>query len=265
MKILVLVKHVPDSLAAIRVKPDESGIQTEGVKFGANPFDEFAVEQAVRIRESGQGAEIVAVCLGPDRAAETLRAALAVGADRAIHLCDPAFDGQDSLADARCLAAVARGESPDLVLAGEHAIDDAQSLVPAMVAELLGVRQVCGVVALDLADDGPVTLKARRRIEGGEEEIELPAPAVITCEKGLNEPRYPSLPNLMKAKRKEVRKVTAADLSLPAGQIGPDGSGARVNRVFIAARERRHCKLTGTPEQQAAELARLLRDEAGVI
>ncbi|MDD4891024.1 MAG: electron transfer flavoprotein subunit beta/FixA family protein [Phycisphaerae bacterium] len=266
MKILVLVKHVPDSLASIRIKPDGSGIDPSGVKFGANPFDEFAVEQAVRIREGGLAAEIVAVCLGPDAASETLRAALAMGADRGVLVADPAVEGQDSLATARCLAAVVAAEgSVDLVLAGEHAIDDGQSLVPSMLAELLHWPQANGVTALEVTGAGPLRIKAARRIEGGEEIVELISPAVVTCEKGLNEPRYPSLPNLMKAKKKEIRKLTAAALNVAASQIGVQGSGARVVKYFVAARERKRRKLAGTPQEQATELVRLLRDEAGVI
>jgi electron transfer flavoprotein beta subunit len=266
MKILVLVKHVPDSLASIRIKPDGSGIDPSGVKFGANPFDEFAVEQAIRIREAPLAAEIVAVCVGPDAASETIRAALAMGADRGVLVADPAADGQDSLATARCLAAVVAAESPvDLILAGEHAIDDGQSLVPSMLAELLNWSQVNGATSLEVTGAGPLRIKASRRIEGGEEILDLTSPAVVTCEKGLNEPRYPSLPNLMKAKKKEIRKLSTAALNVAPGLIGREGSGARVVKYFIAARERRRRTLTGTPQEQAKELVRLLRDEAGVI
>ncbi|MCG3180307.1 MAG: Electron transfer flavoprotein subunit beta [Phycisphaerae bacterium] len=264
MKIVTLVKHVPDSMANIRVKADGSGIESDGVKFGPNPFDEFAVEQALRIREGGAAGEIVVLCLGPDKAADTIRAALAMGADRGVHLCDAAFVGQDALATARCLAAAIDPDT-DLVLAGEHAIDDGQSLVPSMVAELLGWGQVNGAVGLEVAAGPPVRIKARRRIEGGEETVELAGPAVVTCEKGLNEPRYPSLPNMMKAKRKDIRKLAAADVKVDAGLIGPSGSGARTVKLFVAARERKRQMIAGSAQEQAAELVRLLRDQAGAI
>lgn len=267
MKIVTLVKHVPDSMANIKPNAAGTGIETSGVKFGINPFDEFAVEAAVQVREGGVTAEIVALCLGPDAATESIRSALAMGADRGIHLCDPAFDGQDALATARCLAkAIADEGGVDLVLAGEHAIDDGQSLVPPMLAELLGWAQVSGVTALAVGGDSPATVKASRRIEGGEEKVELTGPAVVSCEKGLNEPRYPSLPNLMKAKKKEIRKVSAADLGVDAGRIGQANSGVHVTRVFVEQRDRRRHMVAGeTPEAQAAELLRLLRDEAGVL
>jgi electron transfer flavoprotein beta subunit len=264
VKIVTLLKHVPDSMANIKVTADSGGIETDGVKFGPNPFDEFAVEQALQMREGGADAEVVVLCLGPAEATESIRAALAMGADRAVHLCDNAFAGQDALATARCLAA-AIDDDVDLVLAGEHAIDDGQSLVPSMVAELLGLVQINSVTALDVSSDSPVRIKATRRIEGGEERVELTGPAVVTCEKGLNEPRYPSLPNLMKAKKKEIRQVGAGDIGVDAGQIGADNSGIRVVKYFLGVKDRRNEMIEGSPDEQAAELVRKLRDEAGVF
>ncbi len=267
MKIVTLLKHVPDSMANIRPSADETGIETAGVKFGPNPFDEFAVEAAVQIREGGAEVEIVALCLGPAGATESLRPALAMGADRAVHLCDDAFEGQDALATARCLAkAIADEDGVDLVLAGEHAIDDGQSMVPSMLAELLDWQQANGVTELAVSGDSPVQVSATRRIEGGEEKLALTGPAVVSCEKGLNDPRYPSLPNLMKAKKKEIKTVSAADLGIDANLVGRANSSVRVTRVLEAKRDRRRHMVAGeTPEAQAAELARLLHEEAGVI
>jgi electron transfer flavoprotein beta subunit len=211
MKILVLVKQVPDTATQVKIGANAKAIDTAGITWIVSPYDEFAVEDALRIREKrGQG-EVVVVSLGPERVKEALRSCLAMGCDRAIHLNDPAWNDADSLVTAKALAAVVKPEAPELLLCGRQAIDDDTGAVPAQVAELLGWP--CAYWIMEEAIDGDgTTVRAARQVEGGLEVFDLPLPAVLTAQKGLNEPRYPTLRGIMGAKKKEIRDVKAADL-----------------------------------------------------
>ncbi len=263
MRILTVIKQVPDSNATIKVAADGKSIETKGVKQVMNPFDEFAVEQAVQLREQGLPVEeIVTLVLGGDKATDVLRTALAMGADRGIHLNDPAFVSHDELflADIVALAIKQQPAPFDLVITGKQAIDmDAGEFGPGL-AELLGLPHI-GVVASGL-EVTESSVKARRRVEGADEVMECALPLLLTCEKGLVEPRYPSLPNLMKAKKKPVETLTRGDLA------GFDDADA--GRSEILSMEpppaRQACQLVeGEPEEMARELVRLLREEAKVI
>jgi electron transfer flavoprotein beta subunit len=213
MKILVAVKQVPDTATQVKISADPRAIDTTGITWIVSPYDEFAVEEALRIKEKrGQG-EVVAVSLGPERVKETLRSCLAMGCDRAIHLNDPAWNGADTLATAKALAAVIKQEAPGLVLCGRQAIDDDMGAVPAQLAELLGWPCAYWIME-ETIDAGSTTARAARQVEGGLEVFDLPLPAVLTAQKGLNEPRYPTLKGIMGAKKKEIRDVKAADLGL---------------------------------------------------
>lgn len=263
MRILTVIKHVPDSNATIKVVGGGAGIETAGLKLVLNPFDEYGAEQAIQLKEKRSDVEeVVALVVGDDKAAEALRTALAMGADRGIHVSDAKIDPRDELAWAGVAAAAIRREPKpfDLILSGKQTIDnDAGEAGPAM-AELLGLPHIGAVTFLEVADDGQ-SLKARRRIEGADEAVECALPALLTCEKGLVEPRYPSLPNLMKAKKKPVEKLTLADLE-GVGQATPG-----VEFVSIAPPPPRPaCKIVeGEPEEMAKELVRLLREEAKVV
>jgi len=264
MRILTLVKQVPDSTAVIKVLPDRSGIETAGLKLILNPFDEFAVELALRLRESRQDVEDIAVlAVGPEKVVEAIRTALAMGADRGIHIQDPSLESHNEVLLAEVMAAAVRRCSPpfDLILTGKQAIDmDSGELGPA-VAEFLGWPHVGAVTGFELAGDGK-SFTARRRIEAAEEVVECPLPALLTIEKGLVEPRYPSLPNLMKAKRKPVEALAAADLPGFAGRQ----RGATALAGMSGPPPRPACKfLDGEPPEMARELVRLLRQEAKVI
>lgn len=265
MKIVVLVKSVPDTESKIKMAADGVSIDPAGIKFVMNPYDEFAVEEGLRIRERlKDDTTVVAVSMGPDRVVDVLRTALAMGADDAIHVSDPAFEGGDAIASARVLAEVIRPLGADLVLGGKQGIDDDAALTGAAIAEYLGIPQAQIVTELTLSDDRKQAT-ARRRIEGADELVELTLPAVVTCEKGLNEPRYASLPGIMKAKKKEIRKVSLADLPLKAEQVGAAGSVSKLIR-YHSLPERPPVKMiTGDAATQAKELARLLREEAKVI
>jgi electron transfer flavoprotein beta subunit len=263
VRILTVIKQVPDSSAAIKVVDGGAGIDTAGLKLVLNPFDEYGVEQAVQLKEKRSDVEeVVALTLGGAKASEILRTALAMGADRGIHVCEEEIDPRDELAWARiAAAAIGRDEKGfDLILTGKQTIDnDAGEAGPAL-AELLDLPHVGAVGFLEVADDAQ-SFKARRRVEGAEEVVECALPALITCEKGLVEPRYPSLPNLMKAKKKPVEKLALADLE------GVEASTAGVSFVSIAPPPPKPpCKLVdGEPEQMAKELVRLLREEAKVV
>jgi electron transfer flavoprotein beta subunit len=265
MKIGVLVKQVPDTETRIRIGPDGTDIVREGVKFVMNPYDEYAVEQALQIKEKlADDTTVTVLSLGPAAASETIRTALAMGADRGVHLKDDAFEGQDALATAQALAAALRPEGFDLVLAGKMAIDDNAAVVPMAVAELTGMPCVNLIVGFELAGDRR-SATVRRRVDGGDEVIECQLPALFTCDKGLNEPRYASLTGIMKAKKKPLEEKNAAALGLAPDRLGAAGSGARRTRL-LPLPERGACKFVeGDAREQAQKLAQLLRNEAKVV
>jgi len=257
VNIVACVKQVPDTEAQIKVKPDGSGIDEGGIKWVMNPYDEFGVEEALRLKEKN-GGEVTIVSVGPARAMETIRTALAMGADKGIHICDPGFDGADAYTTATALAAAIKGISFDIIFCGQRAIDDDSGQVGAVLAELLGIPQITLVTKLEKNGE---TVKGLKPIEGAQLLIESPLPCMITAQKGLNEPRFANLPGIMKAKKKPVDVKDAAALGVtPAVK-------AKVVR-FTAPPARAAGKILcadGTPEGKAAELAKLLREEAKVI
>ena len=209
MKILVAVKRVVDANFRVRVKPDGSGVELDNVKMSMNPFDEIAVEEAVRLKEAGIATEIVVVSIGPAKAEDTLRQALAMGADRAILVV---HDGRtDSLGVAKALAVISRNESPDLILLGKQAIDDDTNATGQMLAALLLCGQATFASKVAIAD-GKATVT--REVDGGLQTLELRLPAVVTADLRLNTPRFTALPNIIKARSKPLTKTTAADLGV---------------------------------------------------
>lgn len=255
MKVLVLVKQVPDTATKIRLNAGQSHIETDGIKWVINPYDEFAIEESLRLRDKFSG-EVVVVSLGPSRVEEAIRQALAMGADRAIHVI--ADQPLDSQAAAKALAAVCRDEGYDLVLTGKQAVDDDQGQVGPLLAVELGLPQVTVVLQLEL-DPETGRIRAERELEGASEIVELPMPAVITAQRGLNEPRYPTLPNIMKAKKKEVKAIPVEDLGVPLEPL------VRVESLALPPERPAAKILTGDPHEAAIELARLLHDEAKII
>ncbi|MBB4211294.1 electron transfer flavoprotein beta subunit [Rhodothalassium salexigens DSM 2132] len=206
MKVLVPVKRVVDYNVKVRVKADNSGVELANVKMSMNPFDEIAVEEAVRLKEAGTATEVVVVSIGPKQAQETIRTGLAMGGDRGILV---EYDAEtEPLAVAKLLKAIAAEENPDLVVLGKQAIDDDCSQTGQMLAQLLGWSQ--GTFASKVTP-GDGTVDVTREIDGGLETIQLKMPAVVTADLRLNEPRYASLPNIMKAKKKEIAMKTPAD------------------------------------------------------
>lgn len=263
MRILVVALPVPDSRAAVKVAADRPALETKGIKFVCNPFDEFAVEQAVQLKEQRADIEeIVALAVGGPNALLSLRAALAMGADRGIHLEVENFPIHDEIALAEVIAeAVKREETTfDLILCGKQTIDnDSGELGPAL-AEFLNLPHAGAVVKFVL-DEAGATFTARRRIEGAEELLEGAFPALLTCEKGLVEPRFPSLPNLMKAKKKPLTTLTSAELPLLT-EITP---GLTLTALTPPPPRPPCTMLEGEPAALAHQLANLLRTEAKVI
>ena len=206
MKVLVAVKRVIDYNVKIRVKADNTGVETANVKMSMNPFDEIAVEEAIRMKEKGQATEIIAFSAGPAQCQETIRTALAMGADRAILVMTD--DEVEPLAVAKIVKAVAEEERPGLIITGKQAIDDDANQVGQMTAALLGWPQ--GTFANEVTVDGD-SVTVKREIDGGLETVKLKTPAVVTTDLRLNEPRYASLPNIMKAKSKPLAQKTPAD------------------------------------------------------
>ena len=249
MKVLVPVKRVVDYNVKVRVKSDGSGVETSGVKMSMNPFDEIAVEESVRLRERGVVAEIVVVSIGTAQCQETLRTALAMGADRAILV---ETDAQlEPLAVAKMLRSLVEREQPRLVVMGKQAIDDDMNATGQMLAALLGWGQ--GTFASKLAIEGE-TAMVTREIDGGLETVALTLPAIVTTDLRLNEPRYASLPNIMKARKKPLETVTPADLGIDPAP--------RLTVVKVVEPPKRHA---GVKVGSVAELVAKLRNEAKVI
>src|SRR5215475_4203840 len=249
MKILVPVKRAIDKDVKIRVKPDGSGVELGNVKMSMNPFDEIAVEEAIRLKEAGKATEIVAVSIGPAQAAETIRTALAMGADRGILVKTEGT--AEPLAVAKILKAVAAAEQPGLIVMGKQAIDDDSNQTGQMLAALLGWPQ--GTFASKVAVDGEA-LMVTREVDGGLQTVKLKLPAIVTTDLRLNEPRYASLPNIMKAKKK------------PIGEKSPDAYGVDVKpRLQVVKTADPPGRKSGVKVGSAAELVSKLKDEAGVL
>ncbi len=257
MNIIVCVKHVPDTETRIRIGDDGKSIKEDGVKFILNPYDEYAVEEALKLKEkSGQG-EVTAVCLGPEGATETLRKCLAMGADKAVHLKDSAFDGSDSLGTAKAIAAVAKKTGYDVIFAGHQGIGTDESQIGPMVAEFLGIPHVSVVTALEI-NGSEVT--AYREIEGGKEKVVCSLPALISAQKGLNEPRYPSLKGIMTAKKKEINVLTASELSI-VPEVGLSAARVKTVKLELPPEKGAGRVIDGEPEDAARELVKILHED----
>jgi len=249
MKILVPVKRVIDYNVKVRVKADQTGVELANIKMAMNPFDEIAVEQAIRLKEAGTATEVVAVSIGPDQSQETIRTALAMGADRGIHV--PAAQETEPLAVAKVLKALVEKEEPGLVILGKQAIDDDSNQTGQMLSALLGWPQATFASGVEI--DGN-TLKVIREVDGGLEHITSPMPAIITVDLRLNEPRYASLPNIMKAKKKPLDQISLEDLGVDASP--------RLTTVKV---EEPPAREAGITVGSVSELVEKLKNEAKVI
>ena len=249
MKILVAVKRVIDYNVQIRVKEDGSGIVTENVKMSTNPPDDNAIEEAVKIKEAGKATEVIAITVGEEKSQETVRKALAVGADRGIHV---KADGIiEPLAVSKILQKIVEKEKPDLVFMGKQAIDDDCNQTGQMLSALLDWPQATFASKIDVNDG---KLEVTREIDEGLETIEVNTPAIVTCDLRLNEPRYASLPNIMKAKKKPIEQINASDL-------GVDIS-SKIQQIKVEEPPKRQA---GIKVSSVAELVQKLKNEAKVI
>ena len=264
MNIVVCIKQVPDTETQIKIAPDAKSIVMDDIKWVMNPYDEYGVEEGLKIKEKF-GGEVTVVGLGPKRVTESLRTALAMGADKAILISDEALDKSDSYAVAKALAAAIKDLEYDLIFTGQRGVDDDLGVVGAVLADLLGMPSLSVIDKVEIAEDGK-SVRANRPVEGETLVIESTLPALITAQKGLNEPRYASLPGIMKAKKKPLEEKTLADLGLDAAEFG---EGARKVKILEMtpppAREAGKIIEGETPQEKAAELARLLHEEAKII
>ena len=255
MKIVVLVKQVPDTETKIKLTADNSNIETAGVKYVVNPYDEFAVEEAVRLKEKNPGSTITVVGMGPERTKEALRTALAMGADEGLYITEDNLPGKDGLITARLLAEAVKTMNPDLVLCGKQAIDDDEGRVGPALSHYLNLPFVTNVIKLTL-ENGKLNLQ--RELEGRSEILEVALPAVVSAQKGLNEPRYPSLINIMQAKKKTINEMKPEQL-LSAEELEKSALTQQTGLNLPPMREKGR-KLQGDPNQLVQEIVTFLTE-----
>jgi electron transfer flavoprotein beta subunit len=262
MDIVVLVKQVPDTESLVQIASDGVSIKKDDIKWVMNPYDELAVEEALRIKEA-KGGTVTVLSVGPPKAQETIRTALAMGADKGIHVNDPTAEGSDSLAVARILAAALKTVPFNLIIAGQRGVDEDNYQVGAALAEFLGIPHVSLVIKTELLDG---KIRCHRVMEGGTVVVEAPLPALFTTQRGLNDPRYASLPGIMKAKKKPLEVKTLADLGIEAATVGAAGRKVVVKALRLPPQRKAVRMVTGdTPEMVAVELVRVLHDETKLI
>ena len=257
MDVIVCVKHVPETAEA-ELKIDASGkaVEKTGLVYDINEWDDYALEEAVRIREK-QGGSVTAITIGPDDSDSTLRKCLARGADKAIRLADPKFEGSDGYAIAKILHSVIKTMQYDLVLTGMQAGDDGSAMVGPILAQLLGIPHATMVKKLEL---GTGTAKANRELEGGlEEQVEVKLPALFSVQTGINEPRYVSIMGIRKAMQKEIKIMSLADIGLSENDVGLAGSWLKIEKLYVPPVEKQAEFLKGTPDEMAARIAEILK------
>ena len=262
MNSIVCLKEVPDTETRIEVRGGK--VVEEGIQYVVNPYDEFALEEALRWQEKF-GGKVTLVTLGPERARESVLKGLAMGADEVYHLSDPAFLGGDAFATAQALAtAIRKLGDYDAIFCGKQGVDEDNAAVGIMLAELLDLPHVSVVTRFEIADDAK-SARAEREIEGGREVVETPLPAVITAQKGLNEPRYPSFRGIRQARTKPYTLWSVGDVGLDGGVVGMGGAKLRVVEMLPPPERPPGRVIPGEPADAAKEVVRLLRSEAKVI
>lgn len=260
VKICVLIKQVPEPEAAFKINADKTWIEEGDLAFTANESDSYALEEALLLKEGGGGGEVVVCTLGPERAAQVLKDALAKGADRALFLRDDRFNQVDGQGTARIFARALKEESCDLILLGLQADDTGEAQLGPMLAEQLDLPHVTLVVATELAE-GRLTVKQEQE-SGWFQHLEVSLPALLTIQSGINQPRYASLRGIMAMKKKEVKRLSAADLALGPDDLVPDQT---LHDLRVPAKTKRTVYLEGTPQQVAAQLLDALANDAQVI
>jgi electron transfer flavoprotein beta subunit len=256
MKVMVCLKQVPHQDARLDVNSDGTWIQEDNIKFEINSYDTYAVEEALRLKDAA-GAEVVVVSIGPDRVTQALRTALGMGADRAIHVNDPAAKGADALGTAKILAAIAKEEGADIIFTGLMADDDNASAIPPMLAQFLDIPSATGVTATD-SSNGSITVE--RELEGGAlEVVELPKPCLIAIQTGANQVRYASLKGIMQAKKKPVDVKTLADLGV-ADTAGAAHNKTTIKKIYVPAKGDTAQILTGSTDEIVSQLVSKIKE-----
>ena len=259
MNIIVCVKHVPETAEA-ELKIDASGknVERAGLVYDINEWDDYALEEAVRIREK-QGGTVTAVTIGADDSDSTLRKCLARGADKAIRMTDPKFNGSDGYAIAKILHSVIKTLPYDIIFTGMQAGDDGSAVVGPILAEMLKIPHATMVKKIEI---GTGTVKVNRELEGGlEEQVEVKLPALFSTQTGMNEPRYVSIMGIRKAMQKEIKLMTLADTGLAESDVGETGSWTRIERLYIPPVEKQAEFLKGTPDEVATRITELLKSK----
>jgi electron transfer flavoprotein beta subunit len=256
MKILVCLKQVPHQDARLDVRADGTWIQEENIKFEINSYDTYALEEALRVKDKGE-TEVVVASIGPERVTQALRTALGMGADRAVHVKDAAVDGSDALGIAKTLAAVAKAESPDLVLMGLMSEDGNAASVPPMLAQLMDVPSATGVMSVEHQNG---SVRVERELEGGAlEVVDLPRPCVLAVQTGINQVRYASLKGIMAAKKKPIDVKTAADLGV-AGAVGAGAAKTKIEKVYVPPKGTGAEILTGNADEVVGKLVGKIKE-----
>jgi len=260
VEIVVLLKQVPATESLIVIADDGVSVKTDNVKWVMNPYDEFAVEEALKIKQD-HGGSVTIISVGPDKTVEAIRTALAMGADKGILINDPAVEKLDGLGIARVLAAALKQIPFDLIVAGQRAVDDDNFLVGPATAEYLDIPHISMVIKQEITDNN---IKCIGTVDGGTVTIEAPLPALFTTQRGLNEPRYASLPGIMKAKKKPIEMQTLADTGMDANQL--DDPLTTIKAVKPPPERKAGIMIQGdSPQAKAAELVRVLQEEAKVL
>ncbi|MFQ5716394.1 MAG: electron transfer flavoprotein subunit beta/FixA family protein [Nitrospinales bacterium] len=262
MKIIVCVKQVLDTAAKIRIK--DGKVETEGIPRILNPYDEYAVEEAIRIKEKRADTEVALISVGPESFRDVLRTGLAMGADRATLLMDDAFAGLDNFGIAQVLAKAIQSMSYDLILCGRQAVDDDMAQVGPALAVTLKIPYISVVTRLTLAEDGKQA-EVTRQIEGGSEILEAPLPLALTCQKGLNEPRLPSLKGIIAAKKKPVETLDAQAIGFDPAAVGAESVRIKASALSLPPERGKGIMLEGSAQESAARLVKILREEIKVI
>ncbi len=256
MKVMVCLKQVPHQDARLDVNADGTWIQEDNIKFEINSYDTYAIEEALRLKDAGD-AEVVVVSIGPDRVTQALRTALGMGADRAVHVNDPATAEADALGLAKVLAAVAKEESPDIIFTGLMADDGNASAIPPMLAALLDIPSATGVTATEISD---AAVKVERELEGGAVEVvELPMPCLLAIQTGANQVRYASLKGIMQAKKKPVDVKTLADLGL-ADTVGSDHNKTLIDKIYVPEKGDSAEILQGSTDEIVSQLVTKIKE-----
>ncbi|SDO53365.1 electron transfer flavoprotein subunit beta/FixA family protein [Desulforhopalus singaporensis] len=267
MNIVVLMKQVPDTESELAINDDATGIDSEDVKMAINPYDEFAIEEALLIKEKDGGGTVTLVSVGPDTVPEAIRVAYAMGVDHAVHVNDEidegVYGGADAFTSAKIIVAALKDIDYDLIIAGNRAVDGDNYQVPAHVAEMLGLPLVSAVVHQEISGDA---ITCKKLIEGGTATVRTSLPAIITAQKGLNEPRYPAFRAIMKAKKKDFDELELDDLGIDEKSVGAAGAFIKIRKLELApARTGGRIIEGASPAEKAAALVKLLREERQVI